>query len=129
MSIFNKAKRCYKQLEERLDEDGPCQVGFLWLMAHIARGQGWHQKLLSKLKDSPVKPAGGDICAIMYATCKDAWRRGKAGPDLCLNALIWCRTQSIKINVLEPDTPHMRIAVTVEDEAAECGLPPACRSK
>lgn len=126
MNIFNKAKRCYRQLEERLDEDGPCQMGFLWLMAHIARGQGWHRELLSKARDGPVRPVGDDICAVMYAVCKDAWRRGKAEPDLCLNALILCRMRLIKIYVLEPHTPHMRIAVAVEDEAAECALPPAC---
>ena len=73
-----------------------------------------------------MKPVGGDICAVMYAACKDVRRRGKAEPDLCLNALIWRRTQSIRLEVLEL---RMRIAAAVEGEAAECVPPPACSGK
>jgi hypothetical protein len=75
--LFDRTKRCYRHLEKRLNkEEEPCQVGFLWMMAHIARGQGWHQKLLAEVKDSPVKPAGDNICAVMYAPFllrPDAW--------------------------------------------------------
>ncbi len=126
--LFGKTRRCYRHLEKRLNkEEEPCQVGFLWLMAHIARGQGWHQKLLAKLKDSPVKPAGDNICAVMYAVCKDAWRRGKADPGLCLPAYISCVLGEVKLEVLAPDTPHAKIVVTVDGELRECNLPPACR--
>ena len=126
--LFNKTKRCYRHLEKRLNEEGePCQVGLLLLMAHIARGQGWHQKLLSKVKDGSVKPIGNDICAIVYAVCKDAWRRGKADPGLCLPAYISCVLGEVKLEVLTPDTPHARIVATVGGEQGECGLPPSCR--
>ena len=126
--LFSKMKRCYRHLERRLnEEEEPCQVGLLLLMAHIARGQGWHQKLLSKVKDGPVKPIGNDICAIMYAVCKDAWRRGKADPGLCLPAYISCRLGEVELEVLAPDAPHAKIVVTVDGELRECNLPPSCR--
>ena len=126
--LFGKMGRCYRHLEKRLnEEEEPCQVGFLWLMAHIARGQGWHQKLLSKLKDSPVKPTGDNICAVMYAVCKDAWRRGEADPGLCLPAYISCVLGEVKLEVLAPDAPHAKITVAVNGELGECNLPPACR--
>jgi len=89
-----------------------------------------HQKLLSKVKDGPVKPIGSDICAVMYAVCKDTWRRGKAekaDPGLCLPAYISCRLGEVKLEVLAPDTPHARIAVSADGESGECNLPPACR--
>jgi hypothetical protein len=126
--LFGKARRCYRHLEKRLNEEEvPCQVGLLLLMAHIARGQGWHQKLLSKVKDGPVKPIGNDICAVMYAVCKDARRRRKADPWLCLPAYISCKLEEVKLEVLTPDTPHARIVATVGGKQGECGLPPSCR--
>ena len=126
--LFGKARRCYRHLEERLnEEEEPCQVGLLLLMAHIAREQGWHKKLLSKVKDGPVRPIGNDICAVMYAACKDARRRCKADPGLCLPAYVSCKLGEVELEVLAPDTPHARIAATVGGEQGECNLPPSCR--
>jgi hypothetical protein len=125
---FGKTGRCYRHLEKLLnEEEEPCQVGFLLLMAHIARGQGWHRQLLSKVRDGPVKPVGSDICAVMYAVCKDAWRRGRADPGLCLPAYISCRLGEVELEVLAPDTPHAKIVVAADGELRECSLPPACR--
>jgi len=112
--LFDKTRRCYGHLEERLnEEEEPCQVGFLWLMAYIAGGRGM----------SPE--AGGDFCRLVYAV--DAWRRGKADPGLCLPAYISCMLGEVKLEVLAPDTPHARIAATVGGEQGECSLPPSCR--
>ena len=71
--LFSKTKHCYRHLERRLNEEGKlCQVGLLLPMAHIARGWERHQKLLSKVKDGPVRPIDNDTCTVMYAVCKDA---------------------------------------------------------
>ena len=106
--------RCYRHFERRLNEEEElCQVGFLWLMAYVARGQGWLPE------DS--------FCKLVYAVCKDAWRRGKADPGLCLPAYISCVLGEVKLEVLAPDAPHAKIAVTVNGELSECNLPPACR--
>jgi len=113
--LFDKTRRCYRHLEERLNgEEEPCQVGLLWLMAYIARGLGMFPE------------AGGDFCRLVYAV--DAWRRGKADPGLCLPAYISCMLGEVKLEVLAPDnTPHARVAATVGGEQGECGLPPSCR--
>jgi hypothetical protein len=84
-------------------------------MAYIARGLGMFPE------------AGGDFCRLVYAVCKDAWRRGKADPGLCLPAYISCVLGEVELKVLAPDTPHARIVATVGGEQGECYLPPACR--
>ncbi|MFZ8812280.1 MAG: hypothetical protein ACO2PN_29785, partial [Pyrobaculum sp.] len=112
--LFGKMGHCYRHLEKRLNEEEElCQVGFLWLMAYVARGQGWLPE------DS--------FCKLVYAVCKDAWRRGKADPGLCLPAYISCVLGEVKLEVLAPDAPHAKIAVTVNGELNERNLPPACR--
>jgi len=60
--LFGKMGHCYRHLEKRLNEEEElCQVGFLWLMAYVAMGQGWLPE------DS--------FCKLVYAVCKDAGGR------------------------------------------------------